>query len=131
MYATYYVEVPLFAENIGLKIVGWIGALASFAFFLWAVAHLGLRRSFLYRRLEDELVTDGPYGLVRHPQFLATTLTVFFGSLIWSSYFAFLNVIVFAIALWVLSILEERELVAHFGDIYREYARRVPRLIPN
>jgi protein-S-isoprenylcysteine O-methyltransferase Ste14 len=131
IFALYYVEVPLFAENIGLKIVGWIGAISSFTFFLWSVAHLGLRRSFLYRRLEDELVTDGPYGLVRHPQFLATTLTVFFGSLIWSSYFAFLNVIVFAIGLWVLAILEERELVAHFGDLYREYAKQVPRMVPN
>ncbi len=131
MYAIYYLEVPLFAENIGLKIVGWIGAVASFIFFLWSVAHLGVRRSFLYRSLEDELVTEGPYELVRHPQFLAAILTCFFGSLIYSSYFAFLNVITFAIALWVLSILEERELVAHFGDIYREYARRVPRMVPN
>jgi protein-S-isoprenylcysteine O-methyltransferase Ste14 len=130
-FATYYVEVPLFAENIGLKIVGWIGAVASFIFFLWAVAHLGVRRSFLYRSLEDELVTEGPYGLVRHPQFLAAIFTCFFGSLIYSSYFAFVNVIAFAIALWALSILEERELVLHFGDIYREYARRVPRMIPN
>lgn len=131
MAATYYLEVPLFAENIGLKIVGWIGVLASFAFFLWSVAYLGVRRSFLYRSLEDELVTEGPYGLVRHPQFLAGILTCLFGSLIYSSYFAFVNVIVFAIALWVLSILEERELVAHFGDLYREYATRVPRMVPN
>ncbi|MCJ7667359.1 MAG: isoprenylcysteine carboxylmethyltransferase family protein [Anaerolineae bacterium] len=131
MAATYYLEVPLFAENIGLKIVGWIGAVASFIFFLWSVAHLGLRRSFLYRRLEDELVADGPYGLVRHPQFLASILICFFGSLIYSSYFAFVNVIAFAIALWVLSILEERELVTHFGEFYQDYAKRVPRLIPN
>jgi len=131
MYATYYVEVPLFAENVGLKVVGIFGAVGSLAFFFWSVAHLGLRRSFLYRRLEDELVTDGPYGLVRHPQFLASTLTVFFGSLLWSSYFAFLNVIVFAIGHWVLAILEETELVTHFGDFYQDYAKRVPRLIPN
>jgi len=131
MYATYYVEVPLFAENIGLKIVGWIGAVSSFIFFLWSVAYLGVRRSFLYRSLEDELITEGPYGLVRHPQFLASILTCFFGTLIYPSYFAFVNVIAFAIALWVLSILEERELVAHFGALYREYAKRVPRLIPN
>lgn len=131
MWTYFYTELPLFAENIGLKILGWLGALASFAFFLWSVAHLGVRRSFLYRSLEDELITEGPYGVVRHPQFLAAILTCFFGSLIYSSYFAFVNVIVFAMALWVLSILEERELVAHFGDLYREYMRRVPRMVPN
>jgi len=131
MAAYFYTELPLFAENIGLKIVGWVGAVASFIFFFWSVAHLGMRKSFLYRSLEDELVTGGPYGLVRHPQFLASIVICFFGSLIYSSYFAFVNVIAFAIALWVLSILEERELVAHFGDIYREYAWRVPRMVPN
>jgi protein-S-isoprenylcysteine O-methyltransferase Ste14 len=31
----------------------------------------------------------------------------------------------------VLSILEDRELAAHFGEEYEEYARGVPRLFPN
>jgi protein-S-isoprenylcysteine O-methyltransferase Ste14 len=35
------------------------------------------------------------------------------------------------VCLWLLSILEDRELAAHFGTQYEEYARRVPRLFPN
>ena len=37
----------------------------------------------------------------------------------------------FTLALWVLAILEEQELEAHFGEAYQAYARRVPRLFPN
>jgi protein-S-isoprenylcysteine O-methyltransferase Ste14 len=41
------------------------------------------------------------------------------------------NWALFTLALWVLAILEDRELLAHFGDEYRTYAQRVPRLFPN
>jgi protein-S-isoprenylcysteine O-methyltransferase Ste14 len=41
------------------------------------------------------------------------------------------NWALFALSLWVVSILEDRELRAHFGAEYEAYARRVPRLFPN
>jgi protein-S-isoprenylcysteine O-methyltransferase Ste14 len=41
------------------------------------------------------------------------------------------NWALFSVALWVLSILEDRELLAHFGTAYAEYSRRVPRLLPD
>ena len=41
------------------------------------------------------------------------------------------NWALFTVVLWVLSILEDRELAAHFRGEYEEYARRVPRLFPN
>jgi protein-S-isoprenylcysteine O-methyltransferase Ste14 len=31
---------------------------------------------------------------------------------------------------WIGSIFEERKLVREFGDTYRDYQRRVPRLLP-
>jgi len=126
-----YMRAPLSLTNPGLKVVGYLGMLFAFAFFLWSVLHLGLRRSFFYRHFDDPLITDGPYRLVRHPQFLASILMVFFASIVYLSIFALVNVLIFAFALWCLAIVEERELEAHFGEAYREYARRVPRLWPN
>ena len=35
------------------------------------------------------------------------------------------------VALWVLAILEDRELHAHFGEEYEEYAQRVSRVFPD
>jgi protein-S-isoprenylcysteine O-methyltransferase Ste14 len=121
----------------------WLAIGLFFALGLWAVATLGLRRSFLFRRLDDGLITHGPYALVRHPQFLSAIGITFFGtrlfnpaafpSLAFGVYYYSLdaNWALFALSLWVVSILEDRELRVHFGAEYEGYARRVPRLFPN
>ena len=120
----------------------WAAALGFFAFGVWAVVTLGLRRSFLYRSVDDRLVTWGPYALVRHPQFLATIGTTFFATRVFQPQgFPFFgmggytqsvdaNWVLFTLALWVLAVLEDRELAAHFPE-YEAYAQRVPRLFPN
>ncbi len=61
-----------------IRILSCLGALLSLGFGLWAIGVLGLRRSFLYRRLDDPLVTKGPYSVVRHPQFLSAVGITFF-----------------------------------------------------
>jgi protein-S-isoprenylcysteine O-methyltransferase Ste14 len=121
----------------------WVAIVLFAAFGGWGVVVLGLRQSFLYRRLDDGLTTRGPYALVRHPQFLAVIGMTFFGVLLYnpteyptfalSFYYHSLeaNWVLFTVALWVLSILEDRELAAHFAKEYEEYARRVSRLFPN
>jgi len=127
-----------------LRILCGLGTLLSLAFGLWAIKVLGLRRSFLYRRLDDPLITDGPYSIVRHPQFLSAIGVTFFYAVAvlpmepypgWSPYVGpyeiILNWALFTVALWLLAVLEDRELAAHFGAAYAEYARRVPRLFPN
>lgn len=137
---------PLFWLNLL-----WIaGVLVSLGFGLWAIAVLGLRRSFFYRRLDDPLITGGPYGIVRHPQFLSaigvTFFTVqFYITTSWLEYakvsyaewrlgwdeIGMANWLLFTVALWLLAILEDRELAAHFGPEYALYAHRVARLFPN
>lgn len=113
-----------------------LGTVLSLAFGLWAIAVLGLRRSFLYRRLDDPLITCGPYSIVRHPQFLSAIGIIFFAGQFFpgKGYFGpndvMSNWVLFTVALWILAVLEDRELAAHFAE-YEEYARRVPRLFPN
>ena len=122
-----------------------LAASAAFcALGVWAVAVLGPRRSFLFRRLGDKLVVRGPYALVRHPQFLSAIGLTFFGTRLFNpsalrfpladpfAYYHSLDInwALFAAALWLLAVLEDRELAAHFGAEYEEYARRVPRLFP-
>lgn len=126
-----------------MDVLCWVAILLFLGFGGWSVAVLGVRQSFLFRRLYDKLVTRGPYALVRHPQFLAAIGVTFFGILMFNpnrfpgfaqggfGYSLGANWALFTLALWVLSILEDRELAAHFGEEYREYAKRVPRLVPN
>jgi protein-S-isoprenylcysteine O-methyltransferase Ste14 len=124
-------------------ILCWSAIAAFSAFGLWAVAALGFRRSFLFRHVDDGLVTHGPYAIVRHPQFLSAIGITFFTTRLFNpaefptlasgAYYHSLdaNWALFTVALWVLSVLEDRELAAHFGEKYREYAARVSGLLPN
>jgi polyhydroxybutyrate depolymerase len=73
------------------------------------------------------LVDSGPYGFVRHPQYLAYILfTVTFGLLAQR-----VPVTVLAVAasafLYLSAVLEEGECLEKFGDAYRDYTTRVPR----
>ncbi len=73
-------------------------------------------------------VVRGPYRWVRHPLYLFMIL------MIWSCPDLTSDRLLFN-ALWTVwivigSILEERDLVLEFGDVYREYQRKVPMLIP-
>jgi protein-S-isoprenylcysteine O-methyltransferase Ste14 len=135
------VEVTPLITHSAVEWVNWAAILLFFAFGIWSVIVLGVRRSFLFRRVDDKLVRSGPYALVRHPQFLSAIGITLFNALIhaglqtpwFSPDFSnpLLNAALFALSLWILAVLEDRELESHFGEEYLEYARRVPRIIPN
>ena len=73
-------------------------------------------------------VVRGPYRWVRHPFYFFSLL------LIWScpdlSLDRLLHNILWSTWIVVGSVLEERDLVADFGEPYRDYQRKVPMLIP-
>ena len=125
-----------------LNVLFALAALLFFALGLWSVVTLGLRRTFLFRSVDDRLVARGPYALVRHPQFLSAIGIAFCGLRLYDpNLYPFIgpsvygpldaNWVLFTLSLWLLALLEDRELAAHFGTEYEEYARRVPRLFPN
>ena len=73
-------------------------------------------------------VVRGPFRWVRHPLYSATII------LLWATPQMSLGRLVFA-ALWTAwillgTLLEERDLVAEFGETYRQYCKRVPMLVP-
>jgi protein-S-isoprenylcysteine O-methyltransferase Ste14 len=70
----------------------------------------------------------GPYRLVRHPLYLGALL------MIWASPQVSADRLLFNLlwSAWVVvgTLLEERDLVATFGDAYRRYQQEVPMLVP-
>jgi protein-S-isoprenylcysteine O-methyltransferase Ste14 len=134
-----FFRLGLLPRRNAVDILCWLAIDLFFALGVWSAATLGLRRSFLFRRTDDPLITRGPYRMVRHPQFLSAIGITFFGVQLFNpAAFSFslygnlgANWSLFSLSLWVLSLLEERELVTHFGEEYRKYAERVPRLFPN
>ncbi|MGD2145432.1 MAG: methyltransferase, partial [Anaerolineae bacterium] len=137
-YAVGSFRLGLLPRRNSVDIVCWLAIILFSALGVWSVATLGLRRSFLYRRTDDPLITRGPYRIVRHPQFLSAIGLTFFGIQLFNpAGFSFAlygnlgaNWSLFALSLWVLALVEERELLTHFGEDYREYAQRVPRVLP-
>jgi protein-S-isoprenylcysteine O-methyltransferase Ste14 len=112
----------------------WLGAgitLAGLLFAVWARRHLGANWSRSVTLKEGhELITSGPYGMVRHPIYTGL-LTGFLGTAVAigqvRGVLAFLLVLV---SLWMKWRLEEKWMREEFGQTYAEYARRVPAVVP-
>ena len=81
-------------------------------------------------KVGHELVTDGPYAVTRHPIYTGVLLAIAGGALVWDSLLTLALDVVILVPLWRHTVIEERLFVDHFGDAYRRYQRRVPRLVP-
>ncbi|UCH04635.1 MAG: 4Fe-4S binding protein [Candidatus Thorarchaeota archaeon] len=74
------------------------------------------------------LVESGTYGIVRHPQFLGAVLMMCASILISQHWFFVLVGVppILSMHIWVQN--SEELLIAKFGDDYKRYMRRVPRM---
>ncbi len=99
---------------------------------VWAL--LTLRASYqlggMTPRAGDALVTGGPYALVRHPMYLAAVAMALGLALAVQSWACLAVFGIYVALLAALMPLEEAALDTAYGERYRLYARRVPRLIP-
>jgi protein-S-isoprenylcysteine O-methyltransferase Ste14 len=130
---------PIFTVSRGVfRWLFYILYCLSFAGFIWGTRALKVFDPYGLRPILGRLrgrkprpmsfVVRGPYRWVRHPLYLFMIL------IIWSCPDLTGDRLVFN-GLWTVwivigSIFEERDLVLEFGDVYREYQRRVPMLIP-
>jgi len=110
----------------------------SLAGFFWGTRALGVFDPFGVRPILGQLravrpegvpfTVKGPYRLVRHPLYLCMIL------MIWScpdlTWDRLLFNVLWTVWIVIASMLEERDLVAEFGDAYLEYQSRVPMLVP-
>jgi protein-S-isoprenylcysteine O-methyltransferase Ste14 len=76
------------------------------------------------------LRTDGVYGLVRHPIYLALLLGAAVVTVASGRLLAVLATVALSAVLHVKAGLEEQLLRERFGSDYDEYAQRVPRVLP-
>ena len=81
-------------------------------------------------RQQHVLVTSGPYRWVRHPLYtLGTGLFIAFGMMADNWFIATLGVVTF-ILMAIRTPTEEANLIAKFGDEYRDYMRHTGRFFP-
>ncbi|MBV6658782.1 MAG: isoprenylcysteine carboxylmethyltransferase family protein [Devosiaceae bacterium] len=77
-----------------------------------------------------ELLTGGPFAVVRHPRYFMVLSMTLGWSLAANHAGGYVVSLLFAAALFALVRLEERELVARFGQRYAHYQASVPMLFP-
>jgi len=113
--------------------------LAGCAFLLWTPwdlkEFLGFRQWERWRKGEstqpgknDRLFTGKAYGVVRHPLYLGCSMILLFQPV--QTRNSALSVAMAVLYFYVGTFLEERRLVNKFGDAYRDYQKKVPRMLP-
>lgn len=78
----------------------------------------------------DEIVTSGPYSVIRHPQYLGAILSHVGGSILFSASYALVFTPIYVLCNFLISWKEEKELVGEFGKEYEDYRKKVPMFIP-
>jgi len=76
------------------------------------------------------LLTEGVYGVIRHPRYVSVVLGVTGLALAVNFLGVYLVVLGSMLALIPVTVLEGRELARRFGKEYQAYRRRVPAWIP-
>ena len=121
-----------------IALIVQFGALLALAYSLWQMDwafFLGLRQlsapppgTSIDSTSTARLVTDGLHRYVRHPLYTAALVLLALVSPMTRNRLALIAGVALYFSLG--SILEERQLVREFGEAYRAYQRRVPRLWP-
>ena len=127
------IPLILFSESAYLEPEWRYDLLEVLGIFLVIFAVLGRFWSILYigGRKNELVMQDGPYSICRHPLYLFSTIGVaglgaMLGSFVLT---ALLGGMTFVI-LYVTARTEERFLLSEFGEAYRSYAARTPRIWP-
>jgi protein-S-isoprenylcysteine O-methyltransferase Ste14 len=130
---------PAYTDRIGFwtidgETIRWLGVTlygVGGALRLWPVFVLGHRFSGLVAiQPGHKLVTEGIYGVIRHPSYLGLLVNSFGWGLAFRSGVGVLLTVVLLPLLVARIRAEEKLLRTHFGDEYEAYRGRTSRLIP-
>jgi protein-S-isoprenylcysteine O-methyltransferase len=113
----------------------WFGAglfAAGTALRWWAIVHLGRFFSVDVAIARDHQVVDtGPYHVVRHPSYTGLLLQCAgLGVMLGTALSLFVIIVPTFLVLFHRIRVEERVLLANFGNAYAAYTRRTKRLLP-
>ena len=123
--------------NIWIYLTGTPAAMLVSMLIGYSIAFVGIAlvtagwREVYRARKENRLADQGPYAVVRHPQYTGFFLAVFGEGVVhWPTVFSLAAFPIIVGAYVLLARREERQMVDRFGDQYKEYRNRVPMFFP-
>ena len=91
---------------------------------LWALLYISGKKT-------HEVITDGPYSIVRHPLYLFSFIGAIGIGLASDNILVLAALVIFYLSYYPLTILsEEKILTKKFGQTYIDYAKCTPRFLP-
>jgi protein-S-isoprenylcysteine O-methyltransferase Ste14 len=111
----------------------WLGAavtIAGLLFAVWAREHLGRNwsRSVTIKQ-GHELITTGPYAVVRHPIYTGVLTGLLGTAIALSQVRGFIVFVLFFLAFWIKLRMEEQWMRSQFGEAYATYAHQTAALV--
>lgn len=113
------------------QIVGDVFCVLGLFVTLWARTTLaGNWSSDVTFKQGHELIRRGPYRFVRHPIYTGLLMMCLGAAIEIARLHSWLAVPLMAIAFWLKLKQEERLMLSHFPDEYRDYQKQVKALVP-
>jgi protein-S-isoprenylcysteine O-methyltransferase Ste14 len=126
-----YLPVVL-PRTIWIQLAGLVLILTSIGMRIWTRSHIrGLYSGHLEINSDHQLLTSGPYHLIRHPGYFGLLLMSLGLVVGYASLIGLAGILLFLMPGLAYRIhIEERLLTNQFGNEYREYSRRTKKIIP-
>jgi protein-S-isoprenylcysteine O-methyltransferase Ste14 len=130
--AEWWPFTDLMAAEVALAIAAIVLAVTGGWVCFWSVQTLGKQWALQARVIEGhELITQGPYGIVRNPIYLGMLEVVLATGLVLSAWWALVaGIIAYIVGTQIRIRAEEGLLRETFGAQFADYAARVPALLP-
>jgi len=109
-----------------LQYAGWLVLAFGIIFLVWSAK--SRRRGYAENTDGKTLVKGGAYALVRHPEFLGHILIIFALVIISQQWISLITGAILIVLLCLAMVEEEKRNIEKFGDAYRDYIKRVPRI---
>lgn len=138
MLGMYFVREPLLRVRFGVRMPLVVGSAVLFGIssYINSRVYRQAPKSMVFGLAEisegnpGQLVTGGIYSRIRHPRFVAMALAVFAMAILTNALAVYVLAVVYVPMIFLIALLEDRELAARFGPLYDEYVKEVPRFLP-
>lgn len=125
--------------GIPFFVLGILSIVAGLVLHSWTAKLLGIKATIGYTEMKtetqrnnnQEIITSGPFSVVRHPSYWAhTSILVGFFLITGVVAIGLIAIIDLAITYFITTELEDKELVERFGNKYIQYQKQVPKFFP-